>query len=125
MSRAILAPYGEIMLFKSKIKENRLSDELEKKYDLYGNAHSDEFISDIFTLEEFIEVFKNKHSQFCFCYQSMPFTIFNCGKYAEFWIDGEEHDSYKKFESAEKLLENFSLKGKSLNEIWSNLTVFA
>lgn len=112
------------MLRLKKPNEIKLSKELEDKIEEYAVSASDKYASSLFTWDEFKTVFLLKHLQFSFYYHNIMFTIFNCGEYAEFWIDGDDSNTYTKYDSADKLLREVCLQGKPLQAVWKEL-IFA
>lgn len=108
---------------RNSLQPKRLNDDLEKKFVEFEKCNHQVLIASIFDWEEFNQVFKNKYCQFTFVYKTVMFTIFNCGNYAEFWIDGEENVSYKKFLSADLLLNNLFVDGNLLRNIWDDLVI--
>lgn len=105
------------------LEQNKLDDGLEKKIEEFNSCKHKVLIKSFFDWEDFKKVFINKHCQFTFIYKSEMFTIFACDDYAEFWIDGEEKTSYKKFPSGEVLLNNLLIEGNSLENIWDDLII--
>lgn len=101
----------------------KLNEGLRAKFEKFCTIHFP-YICDIFTWEEFKEVFLKVPFMTSFQYKDTIFSIFNCGNYAEFWIDGNDKESYRKYENAGLLLENVRVGGESLQELWQELIVF-
>lgn len=106
-------------------KIDKLDEILKRKYDLYTTAKNGTPVNEIFDWEQFEKIFKTITVQFSFQYRDIMFTLFNCGKYAEFWIDGDDKNSYASFVSPTTLLHAVVIDRHALSEIWNQLKVSA
>ncbi len=114
----------KIKAFRNGFGTDYLLDRnIEEKIKRYGSCALNTHINDLFSFSEFEQVFLVVHMQFTFSYNGIMFTLFNWGNNAEFWIDGDDKKSYKKYEDPKQLLKEVKVDDKYLNEIWDNIVI--
>ncbi len=117
------------MLFKKKTFRNGTATNcsydcnIEDKIKRYENCALNTHINDLFSFTEFEQAFLVVHMQFTFSYKDIMFTLFNWGDNAEFWIDGNDKESYKKYDDPKRLLKEVKVDDKYLYEIWDSLVI--
>ncbi len=96
---------------------------LKSKFDKFFCAESGTAASEILSWEQFEEIFSTVTVQFCFRYKDVEFTVFNCGKYSEFWIDGDDANTYRRCDSPKALLQKVEIDGRTFEDIWNETTL--
>ncbi len=101
---------------------DKLDAELKRKLDKFFCAKNGTAVSEIFSWEQFEEIFSTVTVLFCFRYKDVEFSVFNCGKYSEFWIDGDDANTYRRCVSPKELLQKVEIDGHTFGEIWNETT---
>jgi len=111
---------------KKNKSTSTLSADLQQKLNLYSNSTNKNIkISDYFSWMEFKKIFSNTTLIFPLSYGKTSFELLNFGDKFVVTIDyyGATKDLILNYQSAEDLLNNASIDGKPLKDIWKDLTI--
>lgn len=120
----------------NKIEAKRLAKNGFKKLDIalqekYLNLienlikNSSAPISSIISWNEFKMIFSTIQATFTFEYEETMFSLSHYEEFSEFWIDGEESTTYLKKSTPRELLNQISVRGNNLQDIWKEVVFIA